>query len=31
MSDPINLRDPDLQLHDTVQELLSIAEVQVQT
>ena len=31
MSDPINLRDPDLQLHDTIQELLSIAEVQVQT
>ena len=31
MSDPINMKDPDLQLIDSTQELLSIEEVQVQT
>ena len=29
MSDPINMKDPDLQLMDKTQELLGIEEVQV--
>ena len=30
MEDPVNIKDPDLQLDDSFQQLLSIAEVQVQ-
>ena len=29
MSDPINMKDPDLQLMDKTQQLLGIEEVQV--